>query len=556
MNSEKNRTFLRQYRDMLSREFRGYGLGRFGRDVLAGITVGAVSLPLALAFGAANLGAEFAAFGIAAGLTTAIIAGIVTGLLGGGAFQVSGPTGTMSVVLAGVVATRGLQGMFLVCLLAGLLRLLGGLFRLGKLVFWIPHPVVIGFTSGVSVLIALGQLDNAFGVSLSGRSIPGRLVDFFSEHLQDINWWAVGCTLLVMVCMFLYPKKWAAVLPGSLVAIVLLSALVQLVHALDPGTMEIALIGAIPSSPVNAEALRLSEISLESLRHAFAPAVTIAILGMVETLLCGTSAASMTKRPFEPSVEMVAQGVGNMVIPFFEGVPSTAAIARTSVAIRSGAQTRLTGVVQSLFLLACMSLLSGLIGLVPYTALAGVLIVTAWRTNDWPAIRHFFRHRLWDAILPFTATLLATVLLDVIYAILIGVLVAVLFMLPRLARLDLQAVLRQDVLYLHGSGVLFFANAKDCAEAILTYQAAARRVVLVCDGITCLDVSAAEVLREAADGLRLEGKEFYLSGVRAGVRRTLDKTGFTARLGEGCFLDAPGQLPPEGLPEADGAEVV
>ena len=324
-HSSKNNLLITRYLTLLKNEFRGYGASSLLSDFVAGITVGAVALPLALAFGAASVSEEYAAIGVSAGLITAIVAGIVSGLLGGGSFQISGPTGAMTVILGGIVSGKyGLSGMFLACFLAGAILLAAGLCRFGRLIRFIPRPVVVGFTSGIAVVIALGQLGNFFGVTLAGETTLDKVVCFFTDTLDKINPYAVLFSVLAVLVMAFYPKKAAKFIPGSLAAIIV----VTLVGVFwNPG---VRTIGQIPSSLVNSVKLEFSAVTPEMLGDVAGSAVTIALLGMVESLLCGTCAAAMKKEPFDSDVELVAQGIGNMVIPFFGGVPSTAAIARTS----------------------------------------------------------------------------------------------------------------------------------------------------------------------------------------------------------------------------------
>ena len=207
-------TLLKNFTSMFRREFKGYNGGRFTKDLLAGLTVAAVALPLALAFGAASVGPEHTAVGIAAGLITAIVAGIVTGILGGGSFQISGPTGAMTVVLGGIVAgTYGLAGMFLASLMAGVILLLAGLLRLGRVIRFIPRPGVVGFTSGIALVIAFGQLGNFFRVSMTGESTLDKLISFFKNLGGQFHLPTMLCALAVVLVMVLYPKKLAKYVP-------------------------------------------------------------------------------------------------------------------------------------------------------------------------------------------------------------------------------------------------------------------------------------------------------------------------------------------------------
>jgi SulP family sulfate permease len=223
--SDKKRSFFKHYKKIYVNEFKGYNGFRLIKDMLAGMTVAAVSLPLALAFGASSVTPEYTAVGVLAGLITAVVAGLVTGALGGGSFQISGPTGTMSAVLVGLVAGRyGLQGMFLACFLAGVIRLVAGLLHLGKLIQFIPYPVVTGFTSGIAVIIAVGQLGNFFGAAFIGETLIQKVAYFFGTQLQNINPAALICALGVVLFMIFYPKKFSKYVPGSLAALIVMTA--------------------------------------------------------------------------------------------------------------------------------------------------------------------------------------------------------------------------------------------------------------------------------------------------------------------------------------------
>ena len=403
----------------LKQEFAGYNSKKLLADMMAGLTVCAVALPLALAFGVSS-GAS-----AASGLVTAIIAGVVIAILGGASYQISGPTGAMSAVLVGIVAEYGLQGVFFAggasyqisgptgamsavlvgivaeyglqgvffaCFAAGVLLLLAGVFKLGRLISFIPMPVIMGFTSGIAIIIAMGQIDNFFGTVSEGGSNLEKIASYgrlgFHPNMQ-----AVLIGLLVVLVMVFWPKKWGARVPGSLVGIIL-ATIVATVAGMD----QLAVVGDIPKTLLLADRLSLGGLSFTMLENLLSPIVTIAALGMIESLLCGASASRMKGEAFNADQELIAQGVGNILLPLFGGVPATAAIARTSVAVKSGQQTRLTSVFHSLFLLASMFLLGGVMARLPLSALAGVLMVTAWRMNDWEGIRYIFRHKFKSGI--------------------------------------------------------------------------------------------------------------------------------------------------------------
>ena len=532
--AKKKRPFFAHYAKILRNEFKGYDSKAFLNDVTAGITVGAVALPLALAFGAASVDAEHAAIGIAGGLITAIIAGIVSGLLGGGSFQISGPTGAMAVILGTIVSgTYGLQGMFMATFISGLILLAAGLLRLGRFVQFIPKPVVTGFTSGIALVIAIGQLGNAFGVDASGEGTVGKVMGFIS-NIGDTDFKAVLITVIVILLMAFFPKKLSKYVPGSLVAIIA-ATLITAVFKLDVRT-----IGNIPGSLINSETLDIRSVDLPMLSSISGYAITIALLGMIESLLCGTAAASMKKEKFDSNVELIAQGLANMTVPFAGGVPSTAAIARTSVAIKSGCRTRLTSVFQSLFLILCMFVLSPLIGLVPYSALAGVLFVTAFKMNDIKTIKGYFTHKLKDALVLCFVTMAATVVLDLTYAIVIGVALSMIITISKLAdiRVNIEEetlISKHDAAIVYSVGAYFFANGKQLKKAIEKCEKRYDTYILSFRGVVFVDVSAETEFLEAIEYIKSIGSDYVFVGLNSDVEQALHKIGFQEQVGPEHF---------------------
>ena len=482
---------IKNYLANLKQEFSGYNTAKLMKDIMAGLTVCAVALPLALAFGVSS-GAT-----AAAGLVTAIIAGVVIAVLGGASFQISGPTGAMSAVLVGIVASYGLQGVFFACFAAGALLLLAGIFKLGRLISFIPMPVIMGFTSGIAIIIAMGQIDNFFGTASEGSSNLAKIASYarlgFHPNLQ-----AMLIGLLVVVVMIVWPKKWGARVPGSLVGIIL-ATVVSALFRMD----SIATVGDIPRTLMLADRLDLGSLNLDILKNLISPIVTIAALGMIESLLCGASASRMKNEPFNADQELIAQGVGNMLLPLFGGVPATAAIARTSVAVKSGQQTRLASVFHSVFLLASMFLLGGVMARLPLAALAGVLMVTAWRMNDWGGIRYIFSHKLKSGISQFLVTMLATVIFDLTVAILLG------------------------VAY---SAILYIAKSSQIGVSFSDIDANKLR------GMPNIDVSGAQAVLELCESLQKQGKTVACCGMSDGVRTYFDRTGITVLLGENAYF--------------------
>lgn len=541
MTKTKKRPFFKHYKKIFVNEFSGYSGSKLVKDILAGLTVAAVALPLALAFGAASVGAEFTAVGICAGLITAIVSGIVTGLLGGGSFQISGPTGAMTVVLGAIVSGKyGLQGMFLACLLAGIIMFIAGLLRFGKLIQFIPRPVVTGFTTGIAIVIALGQLGNFFGVTLTGDTTIDKVINFFKYSLGSISLPTVLCSAAVVIFMIIYPKKLAKYVPASLISIILITIVTVAAN------INIKQIGEIPATLINSETLKIHKVTPGMISSVFGSAITIAALGMIESLLCGTCAANMKKEKFDSNVELIAQGLGNIAVPFLGGVPSTAAIARTSVAVKAGGQTRLTSLFQSIFLIVCMFALSGIIGVVPYAALAGVLVMTAWNMNEWETIKYYFKNKLWDAVAMFLITMVVTVCLDLTYAIIIGVVVSLIIMVNKLSKMKIETsyfnhsnIDHHNSAIVYCTGALFFANAKEIEKELASLKDGYDRIVIVMRGIVYLDVSAVSQLMEIIKDTESDGKKkIYFTGVRPEIMRTFERCNFTEEIGENSFYSS------------------
>ena len=514
---------MKRFLAMLKQEFRGYNAKALTGDLLAGVTVAAVALPLALAFGVSS-GAD-----AAAGLITAIIAGLVIGTLSGGYYQISGPTGAMAAILMSLSAQYGISGIFVATFLAGVLLLIAGIFKLGKLTSFIPMPVVTGFTSGIAVIIALGQVDNLFGVTSVGHTTVEKLLSY-GELGFPVNFAAVALGVLVMVIMLLWPKKWNGIVPGSLVGIIVATIVSVIVKP------DVAVVGAIPQTLLPDSRLTFDMINMETLPALVSPAVSIAILGMIESLLCGASAGRMTGVRLDANQELIAQGVGNVVLPFVGGIPATAAIARTSVAIKSGARTRLTGIVHALALLVFMLVLAPIMSLIPLSALAGVLIITAWRMNEFHAIKYIFSHKLGSAIVMFLATMIATILFDLTIAILIGVGIAVVCMLGRLSKLMITFDGDDEYKTVRICGPMLFASAtqvEDLAEQLKS----AKAITFDMRAVSDIDVSGAQAFTALHDALFTNGTEITVSGLSDQAKIMFERCGLVELFGKEHISD-------------------
>ncbi len=528
---------IKKYVSDLKQEFKGYNGKKLLKDAMAGITVAAVALPLALAFGVSS-GAT-----AASGLLTAIVSGFIISLLGGAFYQISGPTGAMAAILMSIVAQYGMAGVFTATVMAGILLVIAGIFHLGKLTAFIPMPVIAGFTSGIAVIIALGQLDNFFGVTSVGDSAVEKFISYFTKGFSpDITAVIIGAAVIVFMVVF--PKKWNAVVPASLVAIIIATA-VTMIFKLD-----VASVGTIPSSIILEERFNFSSLNFSAIKGLISPAISIAALGMVESLLCGASAGRMTGKRLDNDRELVAQGIGNIVAPLFGGIPATAAIARTSVAVKSGAQTRLAGMFHSVILLISMLALGPIMSKIPLSALAGVLLVTAFRMNEWHTIKYIFSHKFKGAITKFLVTMIATIVFDLTVAILVGVLVALVLLVAKLSKLEINYDMvrperikgfdhplapvygNAEVAYVTGS--VIFSNTQqieDMAEHFIGKSAA----IFSMRGVSYMDISGAQAFSELVDEIDKCGIPVFVCGLSDKVMTMMERSGIVEKIGRERF---------------------
>ena len=525
----------------LKREFKDYNGHKLMRDLMAGLTVSAVALPLALAFGVSS-GAS-----AAAGLVTAIIGGIIIGIFSGASFQISGPTGAMSAVLISIVVSYRLQGLFVACFVAGILLLIAGLLKLGRFMNFIPMPVVMGFTAGIAVTIALGQIDNLFGTTSIGSSIVEKAGYFinngFHPGYQTV---VIGC--LVIAIMIAWPKRWNARVPSSLIAIIIATIASSVLH-FD----QLAVVGDIPKTLFLSDRLSFSNINYAMVKNLTSPIITIAALAMIESLMCGASASQMKNEEFDGNRELMAQGIGNIILPFFGGVPATAAIARTSVAIKSGEVTRLTGIFHSVFLLISMFVIGGVMAKLPLSALAGVLIVTAWRMNEWEGIRYMFKHSFKAAVSQFLITMSLTVVFDLTVAIAFGVIYSALLYVWSSSHLSVHfsdvtldklkvdvegTEAMKDMAVAYITGPMFFANIDKWNDKIAAIPER-NYLILSMRGVPNIDISGAQAILALCQGYKQKGNDIAFCGVCSAVHDFLHRAGVTAVVGaENFYISA------------------
>lgn len=412
---------------------RRYSRAQFGQDALAGVIVGIVAIPLAIAFGISS------GVGPTEGLITAIIAGLLISVFGGSKVQIGGPTGAFIVIIYGIIQQFGLSGLMMATVMAGILLILMGFARFGSVIKFVPYPVIVGFTAGIALTIFSTQMNDFFGLGLSG--VPANFVDkwiFYAQHFS-INWWALGIglfSLAVCIGMPYLTKR----IPGSLIAIILATFVVWLLKTYAPESWGLAglqtisdlyeLPHGVPAPHMPSLELAEGETFFTMVQKLFPSAFTIAMLGAIESLLSAMVADGVIGDRHNSNTELIAQGVANVVVPFFGGIPATGAIARTMTNINNGGRTPVAGIIHAVVLLLVLLFMGQLVGMIPMSCLAAVLIMVAYSMSGWKTIHGLIKHPnrdLWVLLITF----FLTVVFDLTIAIEVGLLLALVLFLMR-----------------------------------------------------------------------------------------------------------------------------
>ncbi len=518
---------LRQYFQSLLPGAHDYAeLPRSWRaDLMAGLTVGIVALPLALGFGVSSgAGAE-------AGIITAIVAGVIAAVFGGSHVQVSGPTGAMVVVLAPIVATYGVEAVALVSVMAGIILLVTGIGRMGRAVSLIPWPVIEGFTLGIATIIFLQQIPSITAAQhVEGLSTNVLVAAFQSISSIDPTYlvWALMSVAIVAASMILLPKIHEGI-PSSLVGIILVTLITVVVPT------PLAVIGELPRT---LPAPSIPYFDLQLLSTLLLPAVTVAALAGIESLLAIRVAASMSDTgPYEPDRELVGQGLASIGAGLFGGMPATGAIARTAVSLRAGARTRIASVFHSVVLLAIILFVAVPVGMVPLAALAGVLMMTAIRMVRARTAMSVMRSTRADAV-GFIITAIVTISVDLIFAVIIGIVVAGFFSIRALSRAT--GVKREQIpgeafegdeqiALMRIRGPLFFASADRILEEV-THQEGVSVVILQMSQLELVDATGAHTLSEIVTRLERRGITVLIKGVLPIHTQLFSRVGVTEAL--------------------------
>ncbi len=521
---------------------RDYNLHKFTQDLIAGLTVGLVALPLAMAFGIAS--------GVTpqAGLYTAVVAGFVISALGGSRVQIGGPTGAFVVIVAGIIAKFGIGGLALVTLMAGVMLIVMGATGLGSAVRFIPRPVTIGFTNGIALLIASTQIKDALG--LKTGAVPSEFIPrlkVLAANIGTLNWFALGLTAFTIAIILGFPKITRRV-PGSIVALIL-TTVVCAVAGIRVETIGTRFGGITPGFP----GLSIPRFDIGHLMPLLPSAFTVAMLAAVESLLSAVVADGMSGDRHNSNVELIAQGIANCAAPLFGGIPATGAIARTATNIRSGAQSPVSGMIHSLTLLAILLVAAPASRFIPLATLAAVLFVVAWNMGEWREIRVILRLSKAD-IAVWAATFSLTVLADLTVAVGVGMALAALLYIHRIAETTTVAPVTDE--YIHGGkvhvlqdkqvpayvkilrihGPFLFGTTEKLIDATRDVSAFPPLVILRLRNMTALDATGLHAIEKFAQRLRASGRTLLLCGARDQPAKLLEGSSLVDELGRENIL--------------------
>lgn len=549
------------FKPELFNSLKRYDSGKFASDLVAGIIVGIVALPLAIAFAIAS--------GVdpAAGLFTAIIAGFLISACGGSTVQIGGPTGAFTVIIYGIVSQFGLPGLATATVIAGVLLILLGAFRMGGLVKFIPYTIVTGFTAGIAVTIAGGQVGNFFGlkpdfsspVLILGEEFSKMPGDFlpkmvaFAHFADTFDCYSFVVASVSLVFLFAW-SKFIKKIPGSIVVILVATAVSVVLRRYGFG---MATIGDIPTSFPKPT---LPDFSVKTITTLFPTAVSIAVLAAIESLLSAQVADGMTGDKHDSNTELIGQGIANIVTPLFGGIPATGAIARTATNIKNGGRTPVAGIVHALTLLVIVLFAGRYAALIPMPALAAVLVNVAWNMAGFPAIRALLHGQKSD-IFTFAATFLITVFVDLTVAISVGLGLAAFFFIKKM--IDLSEVQQESIaggvghsmntidmpeekldlprgaMVYEIEGPLFFGTVRKFELAVerAGFSSEIHVLILRMRNTLYLDAGGIRALEQAIAGLKRQKIALVLSGVHEQPRKLLTNMGIVSKLGEANVCD-------------------
>lgn len=525
---------------------KGYNKTTFMSDLMAGVIVGIVALPLAIAFAIAS--------GVSPekGIITAVIAGFIVSALGGSKVQIGGPTGAFIVIVYGVIQQYGISGLTVATIIAGVLLVLLGVFKLGTVIKFIPYPVVVGFTSGIAVTIFTTQMTDVFGLSFGGETVPGDFIGkwmLYFKHFNTVNWWNFIVSVTSVIIIAVTPKI-SKKIPGSLVAIILVTIGVWCLKSFF-GIDSIDTIGDRFSINSQLPKAEMPALNWEAIKNLFPVAVTIAALGAIESLLSATVADGMISDHHNSNTELIALGVANMVTPIFGGIPATGAIARTMTNINNGGRTPVAGMIHAVVLLLILLFLMPLARFIPMACLAGVLVVVSYNMSGWRSFTALLKNPKSDVIV-LLITFFLTVIFDLTVAIAVGLLLACLLFIKRIMETTEITAIKEEIHVEDEAGIMhdesitipagvevyeingpyFFGVATQFEELMSEFRDKSKVRVIRMRKVPFIDSTGIHNLSNFCE-MSLKNKiVVVLSGVNPQVHSALHKAGFYDLVGE------------------------
>ncbi len=539
------RTF--EFKPKICKTLKDYSKEKFTADLMSGIIVGIVALPLAIAFGIAS--------GVTPekGIVTAIVAGFIISFLGGSKVQIGGPTGAFIVIVYGIIQQYGFSGLTVATLMAGVMLILLGIFKLGAVIKFIPYPIIVGFTSGIAVTIFTTQIADIFGLDFGGEAVPGDFIGkwiMYFRHFDTVNWWNASVTTVSVAIIALSPKI-SKKIPGSLIAIVVVTAGVYLLKSYT-GINCIDTIGDRFTIQSQLPAVAVPQLDWEAVKNLFPVAVTIAVLGAIESLLSATVADGVIGDHHDSNMELIAQGAANLITPLFGGIPATGAIARTMTNINNGGKTPVAGIVHAVVLLLILLFFMPLAQYIPMACLAGVLVIVSYNMSGWRTFRALFNNPKSDVTV-LLITFFLTVIFDLTIAIEVGLLIACVLFIRRVMETTEISVITNEIdpnketdAEVHEehlvipkgvevyeiNGPYFFGIANKFEEIMQELGNRPQVRIIRMRKVAFIDSTGIHNLTNLCRMCRKQGITVVLSGVNEKVHQVLEKSGFYELLGQ------------------------
>lgn len=536
-----------EFRPKLFTAMKSYSKADLMTDLMAGIIVGIVALPLAIAFGIAS--------GVSPekGIITAIVAGFIISLLGGSKVQIGGPTGAFIVIIYGIIQEYGIDGLMVATLMAGVLLILLGVFKLGTVIKFIPYPIIVGFTSGIAVTIFTTQIADIFGLNFDGEKIPGDFIGkwiLYFHHFDTVNWWNFIISMVSIFIIAITPK-FSKKIPGSLVAIIVVTLAVYFMK-LYGGINCIDTIGDRFSIKAQLPEAVVPSLNWEAIKNLFPVAITIAVLGAIESLLSATVADGVIGDRHDSNTELVAQGIANVVSPIFGGIPATGAIARTMTNINNGGKTPVSGIIHAIVLFLILLFLMPLAQYIPMACLAGVLVIVSYNMSGWRVFKGLLKNPKADVVV-LLITFFLTVIFDLTVAIEVGLVIACVLFMKRVMETTQISVITDEIdpnkesdLEVHEehliipkgvevyeiNGPYFFGIATKFEEVMAELGDRPKIRIIRMRKVPFIDSTGIHNLATLCRMSQKENIHVILSGVNEQVHAVLEKSGFYELLGK------------------------